>query len=456
MEERKRPLASHIQPESRMYNAPTPAYRVIPNDPIPSGYVTHARDACVEADIRWDSQREPLEWGNGGEFGEEWSAMHHRLRNGMYKMIQWYRNHGMENPFTEDDCATAGTLGEDDTVDDDTDIVLVLVTHAAGCNALFGALTNQPVLMDFGLASLTMAVRKEAFEKPTSPPPTNGHTPSPQRRRRSSIDLGLSEQYDIAVTASTDHLRSGADPSQVSVFPSPKIVPRIPEYRRRQASGSSERLQLETSSSSSTTHFPEAGHGGSMSTALGSMRRISHSAPTSRPTSSSGRDFSPSISSYTSGGGGLWSKTPTTPATSVSSEPMLQDIPKELEQSMKLDQPAPTPPSSRSPFEPTHTPRNSSSSSVFGHGGGGSNALKTIFQGHVDDAPHMGDRLDTIYRPKDAPPPPPEVVRTYGSGLWGAGAGNGGVGGTKKMEAPPSARESVRELGPRRRWSLND
>ncbi|KAK3061978.1 hypothetical protein LTS18_005055, partial [Coniosporium uncinatum] len=50
-EERKRPLASHIQPESRMYNAPTPAYRVIPNDPIPSGYVTHARDACVEADI---------------------------------------------------------------------------------------------------------------------------------------------------------------------------------------------------------------------------------------------------------------------------------------------------------------------------------------------------------------------------------------------------------------------
>jgi len=132
---------------------------------------------------------------------------------------------------------------------------------------------------------------------------------------------------------------------------------------------------------------------------------------------------------------------------------MLQDIPRELEQSMKLDQPASvlTPPS-RSPFEPTHNPRNTSSS-VFGHSGGGSNALKTIFQGHVDDAPHMGDRLDTIYRPKDAPPPPPEVVRTYGSGLWGAA---GGGGGTKKTEAPPSARESVREVGPRRRWSLNE
>ena len=203
-------------PESPTYKPPIPSYAISPSQPIPPGYVFHARDACVKVDSVWDSLRPPLEWGSGGDHGEEWSAMHKRFRKGLLKMISWYQTHDdsetlrpIKDDFPENETSGGGSTDDNDD-DDETDTVLVLVTHGAGCNALIGALTNQPVLLDVGMASLTMALRKSIGYKRVSSPQTEDVPSSPSRRRRSPIDLGISEDYEVKITASTDHLRAGS------------------------------------------------------------------------------------------------------------------------------------------------------------------------------------------------------------------------------------------------------
>ena len=194
------------------YTPPTPSYAILPSQPIPQGYVAHARDACVNVDYQWDSSRSPLEWGSGGEYGEEWSSMHKRFRRGLHEMLSWYREH---DPLQRPEEA-GGQLPEVpkadmdplETADKDTEIILVLITHGAGCNALIGALTNQPVLIDVGMASLTMAVRKNIDYTRLEFHDESSLSPSP--RRRSSVDVGDSEEYDMKIVASTDHLRPGS------------------------------------------------------------------------------------------------------------------------------------------------------------------------------------------------------------------------------------------------------
>ena len=192
------------------YVPPVPSYAVSPSQPIPQGYVAHARDACIKVDFQWDSLRPPLEWGDGGAFGEEWSSMHKRFRRGLHEMISWYQGH--------DPVALVRTLsqglpeekGSNQPNDDQTDTVLVLVTHGSGCNALIGALTNQPVLIDVGMASLTMAERKtKDYRRVASPSAPTSNT-SPSRRRNSGFDFGVSDDYEVKITASTDHLRPGS------------------------------------------------------------------------------------------------------------------------------------------------------------------------------------------------------------------------------------------------------
>ncbi|MCJ1284634.1 hypothetical protein MMC26_003969 [Xylographa opegraphella] len=192
------------------YTSPVPNYALSPADAIPQGYVAHARDACVDVDLGWDSMRPPHDWGHGGEYGEEWSFMHHRFRKGLQQMILWYSTH-------EDGTTSRSDVGVEE--DMDTDTVLILVTHGAGCNALIGALTNQPVLLDVGMSSLTMATRKDKRTEHTEIT-----VPSVSVRRRSSIDYGISAEYDVRLVASTDHLRSGsslsfsrAEPMQTSL-----------------------------------------------------------------------------------------------------------------------------------------------------------------------------------------------------------------------------------------------
>ena len=198
--------------ENSGYSPPSPPYTISPVQPIPQGYVAHARDACINVDYQWDSMRTPLKWGSGGEYGEEWGWMHRRFRTGFHKMISWYCDHkATQEP--------EGTLHEvqklqhtnsqptELSIEDEEDLVLILVTHGAGCNALIGALTNQPVLIDVGLASLTMAVRKNNESLDFSRASLVSVTPL---QRRSSIDQGTSQDYEVKLMASTDHIRPGS------------------------------------------------------------------------------------------------------------------------------------------------------------------------------------------------------------------------------------------------------
>ena len=210
----------------RVYEAPAPSYSVSPADPIPRGYVAHAQDLCIQVDYQWDSMRPPQDWGDGGEYGDEWSTMHKRFRRGLSGMMQWYRQHGVEQPkdqfpgfmfkvlsnkpppprTSRKAVEAFPSLSEDAEDDDDEELVVVLITHGAGCNALLGAISNQPVLIDVGLASLSMAVRRKEARKPS--------VSSMHERRPSVPDAGMSETFEMKYLASTDHLRPGVDPAK--------------------------------------------------------------------------------------------------------------------------------------------------------------------------------------------------------------------------------------------------
>ncbi|KAK2749392.1 hypothetical protein FQN57_006324 [Myotisia sp. PD_48] len=220
------------------YIPPTPMYAISLSDHIPTGYVTHARNACVEVDFQWDSMRAPLDWGNGGEYGEEWSSMHRRFRNGLDRMVNWYQTNNRQitrrRLSNREEMRKVPDHVEDRLAnDDDTDTVLILVTHGAGCNALLGALTNRPVLLDIGMASLTVAaLREDALTsvKPTDSAPIQS-TPS---SRSPSTDVA--EEYEVKLVASTEHLRVNNDYYLASQPASVRSFPSIPPYRHRLSS----------------------------------------------------------------------------------------------------------------------------------------------------------------------------------------------------------------------------
>ena len=187
--------------EGGTYGPPIPTYAISPSDPIPQGFVAHARDACVDIDYQWDSMKPPEDWGTGGDYGEEWSKMHRRFRNGLQKLLAYYGNN-----------------------DEADELVIILVTHQAGCNALIGAITSAPVLLDVGVASLTLAVRKDEHVRRST---------SPTRMRRGSIDLGVAEQFDMRIIASTEHLRANANPLGLN---SPRLG-RSPAFASRKMAG---------------------------------------------------------------------------------------------------------------------------------------------------------------------------------------------------------------------------
>lgn len=196
------------------YVPPTPSYAVSASDPIPTGYVGHARDACTKIDYQWDSMRKPY-WGTGGEYGEEWGTMHERVHDGFQHMVNWYR--GQE---TSQEC------GEGET---EAETVLILITHGADCNALISSLAGHSVLVDINTASLTMAVRRDRVN------PALEMQPMP--RPSEPVNQSVSREYSLQLVASTDHLRPGINPLQLTslsspVSPSPSL-PQISNYRNR-------------------------------------------------------------------------------------------------------------------------------------------------------------------------------------------------------------------------------
>ena len=174
------------------YSPPMPTYSIAPRDAIPIGFVAHARDACIDFEADWDSMKAPLDWGDGGPFGEEWSSMHRRFRNGLQKMLAYY----------EDSSHEANGVSEDE------DLVLVLVSHQAGCNAMIRLLTGAPALHDVGTASLTMAVRRD---QPVERRVSEQKSLSPLTRR-GSLDIGIADDFEMRIVASTEHLRGGSNP----------------------------------------------------------------------------------------------------------------------------------------------------------------------------------------------------------------------------------------------------
>jgi len=245
------PPSPHVG--SRIYEPPVPSYSISPADIIPRGYFAHAREACVVVDFQWDSMRPPQEWGDGGEYGDEWSTMHKRFRRGLTGMMDWYREHGGVHPkdqisgfmFKEPLRLTPHPLpkrktepfpsftGEAD-VEDDEELVLILLTHGAGCNALVGAITNQPVLIDVGLASLSMAVRRKESVKIAEHNITE--------RRSSVADPGMSETYEMKLMASVDHLKPNTDPARLrsqSPASSPAVIPSPSVEARKRLTGAS-------------------------------------------------------------------------------------------------------------------------------------------------------------------------------------------------------------------------
>ncbi|OKL61179.1 hypothetical protein UA08_03254 [Talaromyces atroroseus] len=220
------------------YIPPVPSYAVSTSDPIPPGYVAHARDACIDVDYQWDSMKGPQSCGDGGEYGEEWSAMHRRFRNGLLNLLDWYsheqpRRHHQNHRYHHHNHNNHHHYeGEDDT-----DTVVVLVTHGPGCNALIGALTNQPVLIDVPMTSLTMAVRKDVFKPKESlthqSPDRLDNREAEQRVLQSATSL--LQLYDVSLVASTEHLRATSNPLSIPQLPSPVLErPRpISIYRHR-------------------------------------------------------------------------------------------------------------------------------------------------------------------------------------------------------------------------------
>lgn len=186
------------------YSPPVPQYSLAPQDPIPAGFVAHARDACVDPKLEWDS--EALGWGDAGTYPEEWSTMHVRFRLGLQKTLAYYQHYK----------AIDSSDGDSDDCDEE-DIVLILVTHQAGANALIRLMTGAPALHDVGVASLTLAVRRPVLRRRPSLTGTN-HSPlgydreSRQNTRRGSLSLGLADDFEMRIIASTEHLRYGSNP----------------------------------------------------------------------------------------------------------------------------------------------------------------------------------------------------------------------------------------------------
>lgn len=195
------------------YVAPVPTYALSHNAEIPRGFVPHARDNCCDIDYQWDSMRGPLDWGDGGSYGEEWTAMHHRFRKGLQNLVDWYSTNEHPSDMVTKERRDSVTAS-DDAIDDDeedveTESVVILVSHGAGCNALIGAITHQPVLTDVSLASLTSAVRKpdkDEIGQGTGPDRVRGANGA--HADASSGLVAIHQCYDLKLFASTEHLTS--------------------------------------------------------------------------------------------------------------------------------------------------------------------------------------------------------------------------------------------------------
>lgn len=328
------PNTSTLKLDTTAYVPPTPSYAVSGSDHIPRGYVAHARNATVNMDYQWDSSRQPQAWGDGGEYGEEWSSMHKRFRRGINNLTHWYSQHSADDRAEDALGFDQAEHHEEEESEEQEDLVVIMVTHGAGCNALIGAITGQPVLLDVGMASLTMAVRRDDMPDTSavdsSTDATTNHSPQPNgnSHRKPSLDMGLSALYEMKLVASSEHLRPGSDPSRSVSSPFPSAQPRMPSKdlstRRGDSAHSAAGAPISAAWNLGEDSLSDKSR--SQSSSLGSMRRPQAPAPVVAPIPlsasgglhrsstlpSSGLDHEslPALSGSSTptswGGGGLW------------------------------------------------------------------------------------------------------------------------------------------------------
>ncbi|KAI5862054.1 hypothetical protein GGS23DRAFT_125365 [Durotheca rogersii] len=259
------------------YVSPTPSYALSTSEPIPTGYVAHARDACVDVDYQWDSSRDNLGWGDGGELPEEWAAMHQRFRKGLRRLIEWYsttENPGemvtktvsrLQSAQTTQQESDRGCLPAEEA---DVEEVVILVSHGAGCNALIGAITQQPVLIDVGMSSITMAQRKPEFDYEVNVRVTEKPASSLEEALLSERPM-MSDMFEIVLFANTDHLHSAVTPPSLGP---PSSTSRNP--RSWQANGFGAALNETNLGSSLYGSSSPGSRSNSVNASLGSMRRV--------------------------------------------------------------------------------------------------------------------------------------------------------------------------------------
>jgi len=417
------PLTSTVpKPEASFYVPPTPHYAVSTSDHIPRGYVSHARQACVNADYAWDSSRPPQDWGDGGEYGEEWSGMHKRFRRGLNHLIHWYSQHNADDR-AEDALGLEQAehqLDHEEDEDEEEQLVLILVTHGAGCNALIGALTGQPVLLDVGTASLTMAARRENAPLDIMPRRVSNQDGPPDgyHARRSSLDMGLSTVYEMKFVNSSEHL----------------MRPSVREQGGRSASHNVQR------STSQTSGPPLRTRTGTANSSLGSMLRPSAAVPqkmklagsgvtrsNTMPVAVGGRVVSASQAENNSqppispgSGVGLWmpatnarqSAAPAIPATNGREDTLpSRDVPSSATSTTNGTKAKESAPTSAQP-PPSHP------------------ETSTALDGPSDGFPDPSSPPSQRYAPGTESSPSPQLVNRAGTqpsgGLWGAKPGNAG------------------------------
>lgn len=393
------------QPGVTGYVAPVPHYAVS-NNAIPMGYVSHARDACVMIDYQWQSTRSTLDWGDGGTFPEEWASMHKRFRAGVQSLVDWYSTaESPTRPVTKIASIEPADGSSDGDDDIETEAVVILVSHGAGCNALIGAITHQPVLMDVSMASLTMAVRKPSVE---SAPGGSGNPPP------------IHELYDLKLFANTDHLRS---PSLSPGASQSSMAGALNSIRSRHSSFST--------SMNSFSWNDSSGRNSNANTALSGLRRSPNAESTIPRLSfnTGGITVGSGVTSFTAtrpsnlartGSIGLWSPL----STRFEDEEEEDEIPV---LNFGFEKP-PAAAAAKAPSAPPPNPRRDTDS-LASNGSSG-----------ADRSANGGPDLSTERSPK----PGPEQLGAGAGGLWGA-------------PRPPDDADRLRDLsGSKRRWTVTE
>ncbi|KAK6331414.1 hypothetical protein TWF730_004495 [Orbilia blumenaviensis] len=255
------PHHAHHRAHSVGFVPPVATSAIGKNEPIPRGHVSHAKE-YLDIDYAYDS----LRYGDGGEYGEEWGRMHKRVKIGFEKIVKDYADGEvkpcLKSSSTQSFEQLAAAAQKADSKGEDTDgkptepndcapkdipgsTIMIFISHGAICNALIGAMTHKPVLMDMGIASMSMGVLippstttttsssqpqvpevAPAFqlpgfggvsaedlmepEDPISFSTSNSFTPYTAPPPQDTSAASGIPQYDVKITASTDHLRTQA------------------------------------------------------------------------------------------------------------------------------------------------------------------------------------------------------------------------------------------------------